>query len=172
MATQNRRWHCLVDGNFLQIWARLKRALVGGALGPIVRMMKVMEEVRLPVCYHTSPVNSLQPAVGAACCWPLLPSQRRQAAQQAIASQGIIVGELDHPKAVAVTKQGNLELYTDVGFEHFFLKFFRGVFASVLRKRLQNFVVQEAIMARQRLMANNNVLQSVKKVSWVVRTYH
>jgi hypothetical protein len=55
-----------VDGNFLQIWARLKRALVGGALGPIVRMMKVMEEVRLPVCYHTSPVNSFQPAVGAA----------------------------------------------------------------------------------------------------------
>jgi hypothetical protein len=49
-----------------------------------------------------------------------LPSQRRQAAQQAIASQGIIVGELDHPKAVAVTKQGNLELYTDVGLEHFF----------------------------------------------------
>jgi hypothetical protein len=47
-------------------------------------------------------------------CFVVFALQRRQAAQQAIVAQGIIISELEHPKAVAVTKQGNLELYTDV----------------------------------------------------------
>lgn len=88
-----------------QVWQRIKQALLSGALGAQVRLMKTLQEVRVPCSASVVPCLSLV-------CYDVV--QRKRHAEAAIARGDVVTDVTDLGDQVDVTHQGNAALYSDV----------------------------------------------------------